>query len=195
MADIPVERRSGGGWWKWLLGLALLALVIWLVAELANTEEGVDETVEDPTEQTEEQPIGEATPGGAEGPITSLAAITTTANQEDVVGRDVRLSNLNVTSVVGDGAFYVSADNDDEQVLVVLDEGTQVETGDAGADTGAGSDGQINVNEGQAISTLEGAVERMDEAALSERGLDNTQAADEAFYIQAERISISSATG
>ncbi len=196
MADIPVERRSGGAWWKWLLGLVLLALAIWLVASLVDTGgDQMGEAVDEPT--------GEVAPVGAEGPITSLSAIATTAGQEDVAGREVQLSNLNVTSVVGDGAFYVS-DGANEQVLVVVDEGTQMETGAAGAagaqeqqeqeDAGTGEQ-QVNVSEGQTIGTLEGAVERMDEAALSEQGLANTQAANETLYIQAERISLRSAAG
>lgn len=200
MADIPVERQSSGAWWKWLLGLVLLALAIWLVASLVDA--GGDEmgaATDEPAQQPTERPAGEAAPGGAEGPITSLAAITTTGGQQDVAGRDVQLSNLNVTSVVGDGAFYVS-DGANEQVLVVVDEGTQMETGAAGGGdaqegAGAATDQQVNVSEGQTIGTLEGAVEQMNETALSEWGLDNTEAAGEAVYIQAERISFRGAAG
>lgn len=66
MADIPLERRSTGNWWKWLLGIALLAIAIWLIADLFATDEGgfdegVEDPIEDPIEQPSEQP-GEQPP-------------------------------------------------------------------------------------------------------------------------------------
>lgn len=70
MADIPIERRSGGNWWKWLLGLLVLVLVIWLVASMfGEGETGMEEgpAGDDPLEQPEEPPPGgeeEQPPGG-----------------------------------------------------------------------------------------------------------------------------------
>ena len=44
MANIPVERTSSGTpWWAWLLGLLLLGVVIWFVAELFDNEPDADE--------------------------------------------------------------------------------------------------------------------------------------------------------
>lgn len=40
MAKIPVEKdSSGGGWWKWLLGLLLLAGLIWLIVSALDTDD------------------------------------------------------------------------------------------------------------------------------------------------------------
>ena len=44
MADIPVEEtRTGPPWWVWLLGLLLLAGLVWLIAELFDNEPDADE--------------------------------------------------------------------------------------------------------------------------------------------------------
>lgn len=44
MANIPVEKTgSGTPWWAWLLGLVLLAGLVWLVAELFDNEPDADE--------------------------------------------------------------------------------------------------------------------------------------------------------
>ncbi len=38
MAEIRIERRRGPGLWPWLIGLVVLALLIWAIAELVNTD-------------------------------------------------------------------------------------------------------------------------------------------------------------
>ncbi len=38
MADIRIERRRGPGLWPWLVGLIVLVLLIWAIAELVNTD-------------------------------------------------------------------------------------------------------------------------------------------------------------
>ena len=44
MANIPVERTSTGTpWWVWLLGLLLLAGLVWLIAEMFDNEPDADE--------------------------------------------------------------------------------------------------------------------------------------------------------
>ncbi len=54
MADINVERRERSIW-PWILGLILLALLIWLLASMFDREEEV--VVGEQTEQTQ-QPTG-----------------------------------------------------------------------------------------------------------------------------------------
>jgi hypothetical protein len=40
MAKIPVEKETGGGgWWKWLLGLLLLGLIIWIIWGLVDDDD------------------------------------------------------------------------------------------------------------------------------------------------------------
>lgn len=55
MADIPVEKRSGNDMWKWLGGLALLAVIILLVITLTDTDENGDEPIEQQDQQEQEQ--------------------------------------------------------------------------------------------------------------------------------------------
>lgn len=44
MANIPAERTSTGTpWWAWLLGLVLLGVAVWFVAELFDNEPDADE--------------------------------------------------------------------------------------------------------------------------------------------------------
>ena len=38
MAEIRIERRRGTGLWPWLIGLVVLALLMWAIAELVNTD-------------------------------------------------------------------------------------------------------------------------------------------------------------
>ena len=45
MADIRVEKRRKMGRWPWVVGLLVLALAIWAVAELLGEDDG-DEIVE-----------------------------------------------------------------------------------------------------------------------------------------------------
>ena len=190
MADIPIERRSGGRWWKWLLGLLVLALAIWLIAswvDTGNEEVGgaVDEQVEEPVEESAGNAAGE--------PVTSLATIQTASNQRDFVGQDVQLTNVNVPSVVGDSAFYVTSNDSDERVLVVFDKSTQIESG-AGVEGGANAEGEVNLRAGQTIRSLEGSLEELATADLRQWNLDiDREAKQGGFYIRASRINISAA--
>lgn len=52
MADIDVRRR-GPGIWPWVVGLVVLALVVWLLAEMLGDDEPV---VADRVEQVGAQP-------------------------------------------------------------------------------------------------------------------------------------------
>jgi hypothetical protein len=99
MANIPVERDTGRPWWIWLLGLLLLALLIWLIAELLSGEPDADDEllVDDPVEE-----------------VTPVAPVET--------GMD--LSDVYVTRVTGDRTFYVapSETQTDMETLVILDQ-------------------------------------------------------------------------
>jgi hypothetical protein len=47
MADIHIQRKRGPGVWPWILGVAVLALVVWGVIEMT----GSDRTAADQQEQ------------------------------------------------------------------------------------------------------------------------------------------------
>lgn len=38
MAEIRIERRRGPSLWPWVIGLVVLALLVWAIAELVNTD-------------------------------------------------------------------------------------------------------------------------------------------------------------
>jgi hypothetical protein len=46
MADIDIQKKEGPGIWPWILGVAVLALVVWGVIEMT----GNDRTAADPQE-------------------------------------------------------------------------------------------------------------------------------------------------
>lgn len=59
MADINVERK-GTSIWPWIIGLIVLALLIWLLTEMFD---GGDETTEPvTTEPVPTQPVAEPVP-------------------------------------------------------------------------------------------------------------------------------------
>lgn len=67
MADINVERR-GPSIWPWILGLLVLALVIWGVAEMVDEDEPQvteAESVEEPATMPAPTPVVEPAPEAA----------------------------------------------------------------------------------------------------------------------------------
>lgn len=193
MADAADERRAEGAWWKWLLGAAIIVLAAVIAGTFFLNEQEVDETAvgsapEQPS-SAEQQPTEKRMPSGRAGSIVSFVTITTSADQDVLVGREVQLSGLDVVSVAEDGAFYVSVEGRDERVLVVRDEETQVEVADAAEE----GQQQPELDEGQTISVLEGTIESLSDAQLRKRDLAGTVGAGERVYILAERVAIDGA--
>ena len=214
MANIPVEKESGSSAWLWILGLIVLALIVWglwawVADDGAEVAAGEETEVVEPGANAGQQPIGAAadTTGGAGGVITDLSALTG-ATGRDVTGRRVQLSNLRVTQMLGDSLFNVTSAGADAGtgagtdggdgsaqegggVLVILDETTQVQQG--------GVEGQYNVNEGQRLTVLEGNVEQLDAGVLEEEGLTGPDAdqvmQENEFYLRATRLNITAEGG
>ncbi len=153
MANIPVERTEGGGWWKWLLALLLLLALIWLVMELFDDEPDADEIVgaEDNVGLIDDVEIGD-------DDIEPLTEVDYLYDDYDEaagrveIGQEVDLDDVPVLSVVGDSAFFVG-DNDGRRVLVVLENLGESQTG------AGGSDGVFDINEGM-ILDIDGEVVR-----------------------------------
>lgn len=150
MTEIPIERKSSGvPWWVWLLGaLLLIALLFWLLSD--NDREEVAAVA--PVEQSA---VVAAPAAEAGGPITDLATLTSAGGLAALVGREVRLSAVPVTSVVGDRTFFVG--EGPQRAFVVLNEqpapGNDVE-------------GRYNVQQGQMVD-VNGVVRRTGDSALS----------------------------
>ncbi len=118
MAEIPVKERSSSYGWLWiLLGLLLLALLAWWLLS------GDDEEVEPIADET----VAEAAVLPAAGAL--------------VVGEQIDLEGVEVTSLAGDMAFYI--DYEGQQVPVFFD---QVPTpGDA-------TEGRYDINPGTRLN-------------------------------------------
>ncbi|WP_420605548.1 hypothetical protein [Novosphingopyxis sp.] len=132
MAEIPVEKKSGGiPWWVWLILALLIAALIWWFVANANDRDG---DVAD-TDVVAEQPMDDSrmvdtTPTDANGSmtasgdtITSMATLTGAGAgaMSGMVGRQVSLQGVPVESLEGDMAFYIG-DSPANRTLVVFDE-------------------------------------------------------------------------
>lgn len=187
MAKIPVERTSGGGWWKWLLGLLLLALVAWLVFEALEPDDDVDGLAVGDTVgvvEMDTEPL-------ADGPITDVTTLFTAADRRALVGRQVELAGMHVLDVVGDSVFYVSPTP-----------GTAVEPGNrviiAGLDEVIPSpppdvEGRYDVTAGQVV-TLYGTVEAIAQEQPAAWGITEQEAGDmlarDQIYVRVQRLEI-----
>lgn len=47
MAELNVEKSENNDWWKWVLGLLVLALIAWLIFDNVGSDDDVDEVYED----------------------------------------------------------------------------------------------------------------------------------------------------
>lgn len=190
MANIPVEQtRTGPPWWLWLLGLLLLAGLIWLIAELLDDDTDVaDVETVDPIETVD--PVDSVDP--AVGPITSIAEL---ADGRNAVGREVDLDDVRVLTLTGDSSFFAGAGPDaatEAGALVVL-QGMNESASLPPPPTGA--DGEYNVDEGDVVS-LEGVLAAFDETAPDYADLpaaDRDRALRSGVYINATDVEASGA--
>lgn len=70
MADINVERK-GPSIWPWIIGLLVLALLIWAIAEMVDTDEPEVAEVTEVEQPVAAVPTPEPEPGVAEAPPVS----------------------------------------------------------------------------------------------------------------------------
>lgn len=104
MAEIPIEKKSGMPGWLWLLlGLLVLALLLWLF--LGNDDDEIERTDAVVAEQTID-------------PATALVAAPAAGMM--AVGEQVDLDNVRVTSLAGDMAF--NAEVNGQPMLVLFDQ-------------------------------------------------------------------------
>ena len=158
MAEIPVEKKSGGiPWWVWLLLLLLLAALLWFL--LAGNDDD-DALVDDDNAALIADPDDDGLPEvtDAAGPvITDLALITSTPDGS-LAGREVNLTGVTAGSVPEDAGFWIMANSDaaeQDRVWVVLEEvrtpGTPIE-------------GRVDVDEGDVVDIV-GVMRRAESGA------------------------------
>lgn len=183
MAQIPIEEhKSGSSWWLWLLGLILLAGVIWLLAGLFDEPEAEPVAV---APEVVEAPAYEPEPMGA---ITSVSTILDASDPATLAGRDVQLDGMRVTEVIGDSTFYVTAtDADtDRRLFVVLDE--QMNTPPPSVE------GRYDVTEGQMVSVM-GSLRELDRTDPDVWGITGNEAErmmNDEVYLRAQSLDITS---
>lgn len=187
MANIPVEKKSGGSIWPWLIGLlVLLGLVILLFQLFFDEENDVDtEPTSEQVEQVEPRATEPSAAGAAAagGVITSASMLVEAENPAQLAGRSVQLSGMEVTSVLGDSAFYATSQSGDREFLVALNEVTPTPQDQ--------TEGRYDVTEGQVLD-IDGGVRELTREAeawgLSEEEANQMQ--DDVIYIRAQSLNI-----
>lgn len=119
MADINVERKGGAGWLWWVVGLLALALVVWGIAELLETDEAeVAEVVETvPMETADVTPVTTPEPI-AQGDLCVAQALSEPATY---LGQSLGTCELEVTDVPTDRGFWVEEDGQRIFALIIDD--------------------------------------------------------------------------
>lgn len=195
MANIPVERKGGTPWWTWLLALLAIVGLIWLIAELFDSEPDEDDlaavddvsVVDDMDDDMGDDMSGDM---AATGAITSFAALTEgTAN----IGREVDLENVEVTAVTGDSSFAIAPTpgQENQAALIVLEDMGEWKVG-----PGDGSDGEYDVNESNSMD-IEGTVRAFDETTPDYADMsdaDRNRALRQGVYISANSVDLAKNT-
>ncbi len=142
MADINVERK-GTSIWPWIIGLIVLALLIWLLAGLFDNDDEIEPIAEAPI-------AAPVTPAPiAQGPACVGEVI---GNPVGYVGQRLGECQVQVVDVPTDRAFWIEENG--QRVLVILNEGP----GAGVADTQGQSEMTPDINPGQSIRLREATV-------------------------------------
>lgn len=103
MAQLDIQKKQGASWIWWLIGLIVLALIIWwLVAGNDNDAQ----VAEAPGAVAPVATAPAAAPAAA-APVTDVVIVVTAPNPADFVGQHVELRGVHVQSVVSDKGFWV----------------------------------------------------------------------------------------
>ncbi len=125
MAEIRIERKRGPSLWPWLIGLVVLALLIWAIAELVNTDRdnktmaAADSTNTPVANATAPAAMAPSTPGASPTPapgavaaaeqpgVNTLGALLPLGVQD--VGQTVAAGGMVLTKPA-DGGFWLRSD-------------------------------------------------------------------------------------
>jgi hypothetical protein len=186
MAQLDIERKSGGtSWIWWLVGLVVLALIVWWMVAATTGHENVAGG-EVGTMPAVAAPVAPADVGGydASGVVTDLGMLTDTS-AAGVIGRHVALVSVPVLRAVSDRGFWAGTGEAPSNGVFIV-RGNQ--SADATAPNGAVDAG--------AMVNVWGTVERMP-GNLTQQASDwNLQSTDQArlgeqrVYIQADSVRI-----
>lgn len=133
MADIDVQRKSGMGWLWWILGLIVLALIIWWIVEANDNDADDVAAVPVATAPAAEVATPATAPMAATAPTTTAASSATIAdvlaNPTTYAGQPFSTGQVKVAEVVSDRGFWVEGNNG-QRLFVVMDESPKPGTAD-----------------------------------------------------------------
>jgi hypothetical protein len=161
----------------------LLAIVglIWLIAELFDTEPDEDDVaVVDPVE-----PIEQPEPLDTDTEITSFAEL---AAGTALIGREVDLDSMNVFTLTGDSSLFAGPGPDANQGALVVLQG--MNESESLPPPPTGRDGEYNVDEGDMVN-VDGVIAAFDETVPDYADLpaeDRERALRDGIYINANDI-------
>lgn len=119
MAEINIEKKHRGAIWPWIVGLIVLLLIIWAIAESRHRDRAVAAApiVTPPAVAT-----GEVAGDVTAAPLTDVVTIVAVPVERrlPLVGQRVQLDSVAVQSVVGDETFWVGPSTT-QQLFVALD--------------------------------------------------------------------------
>ncbi len=137
MAEIPVERKSAGPWWLWLIGLLLIIAVFWFWLGPDDRDRVVGAPASAPA-------MGSAASGAA---VTDPGIYAATADKVSLAGREAAFTGAKVVRIVGPMTFTVASGGD--ELLVMIDQELS---------SGVGSQGRIDIG---VLVDLKGSFERL----------------------------------
>ena len=185
MAQLDIERKQGSSWLWWLLGIIVLALLIWWVVSLFDNDNEV--AAGDVVAPAAVATAPAAAPMNDMGTITSLDQLTS-GDMTAMAGRHISLNGVPVENVVSDKGFWVG-NSPTQHVFAVRNNQMAQMTPPDGA-----------VNQGQTVN-LAGTVMAMP-ADLTQSATEwnlkstDTQAlGNERVYIQVDSLTITSGNG
>lgn len=124
MADIDVQRK-GPSIWPWIIGLLVLALIIWAVAEMVDTDDA--ELAE--TELIEEEPAAEIQPDvltepEAVAPAAGISVAEIAESPTTFTGRTLD-AEVRVVDVPTDRGFWIE-DQGKRLFAIIIDQPREV---------------------------------------------------------------------
>ncbi|MBW3571800.1 MAG: hypothetical protein KY467_11900 [Gemmatimonadetes bacterium] len=140
MADINIERKKGAPWIWWLLGLLLLALLIWGISELLDDDEPEVAAVPAATVPVAEPVATAAAPAG-------LTIAEVLANPGAYAGQPFSTGQVQVAQVVSDRGFWIESNG--QRLFVVKNESP--ETGVADVQGPPDTRAARNINAGETV--------------------------------------------
>ena len=135
MADINVERK-GASIWPWIIGLIVVALLIWLLFSLLDNDDD-DVVLDEPVPAVVDEPMTPMVAGGCVSQVMADVA--------GMSGQTVSCDNVRVSEVPSDRGFWIEEGG--QRMFVVLDEGGPGVDEDVSDVTGAAEEPDINVGD------------------------------------------------